>query len=49
LNKIKDNIMSTKTPNYGIVYVLTNPAIPDMVKIGMTNRDTVEVRIIKPK
>jgi hypothetical protein len=37
--------MSTKTNNYGIVYVLTNPAMPDMVKIGMTNRDTVDARM----
>ena len=32
--------MSSTPHNYGIVYVLTNPAMPDLVKIGMTNRDT---------
>jgi len=37
--------MTTKTTNYGIVYVLTNPAMSDMVKIGMTNRDTVDARM----
>ena len=37
--------MSTKTNNYGIVYVLTNPAMPDIVKIGMTNRDTIDARM----
>lgn len=37
--------MSPKQPNYGIVYVLTNPAMPGMVKIGMTNRDSVDVRM----
>ena len=37
--------MSAKKNNYGIVYVLTNPAMPDMVKIGMTNRDSVDVRM----
>jgi len=36
----------TPTPkNYGIVYVLTNPAMPDIVKIGMTNRDTIDARM----
>ena len=30
--------MSTKSNNYGIVYVLTNPAMSDMVKIGMTKK-----------
>ena len=37
--------MSTKTNNYGIVYVLTNPVMPDLVKIGMTNRDTIDARM----
>ena len=36
----------TPTPqNYGIVYVITNPAMPDIVKIGMTNRDTIDARL----
>ena len=33
------------TKNYGIVYVLRNSAMPDLVKIGMTNRDSVETRL----
>ena len=37
--------MSSKKQDYGIVYVLTNPAMPDMVKIGMTNRDTIDARM----
>ncbi len=37
--------MTTKKENYGIVYVLTNPAIPDLVKIGMTNKENVEARM----
>ena len=35
----------TTPNNYGIVYVLTNPAMPDLVKIGMTNRDTIDARM----
>jgi len=31
--------------NNGIVYVLTNPAMPDLVKIGITTRDKVDDRI----
>ena len=30
--------MSPKSNNYGIVYALTNPAMSDMVKIGMTKK-----------
>ena len=37
--------MSSKTINYGIVYVLTNPAMPDLVKIGMTNKENVDARL----
>jgi len=37
--------MSQKPNNFGIVYVLTNPAMPDMVKIGMTNRDSIDARM----
>src|SRR5574344_962788 len=37
--------MSLKTINYGIVYVLTNPAMPGLVKIGMTNRESVDARL----
>lgn len=35
----------TRPQNYGIVYVLTNPAMPDLVKIGMTNRNSVDARL----
>ena len=31
--------------NEGIVYVLTNPAIPNMIKIGITFSDDVKVRM----
>ena len=29
----------------GIIYVLTNPAMPRMLKIGMTTRDEIEIRM----
>lgn len=29
----------------GIVYVLTNPAMPNIVKIGMTNRENLDARM----
>jgi len=37
--------MSTKQENYGIVYLLTNPAMPGLVKIGMTTREDVKQRM----
>ena len=37
--------MSQKTINYGIVYGLTNPAMPGLVKIGMTNKESVDARL----
>lgn len=37
--------MSTQETTYGIVYVLTNPAMPDIVKIGMTSRESMDARL----
>lgn len=34
-----------KYPNKGIVYVLTNPAMPGLVKIGMTTRLDIDTRM----
>jgi len=32
-------------PTQGIVYILTNPAIPNMIKIGMTSQEDVKIRM----
>lgn len=37
--------MANKETNYGIVYLLTNPVMPGLVKIGMTTRDDLDVRM----
>ncbi len=34
-----------ESDNIGIIYVLTNPAMPGIVKIGKTSRDTVHTRL----
>lgn len=37
--------MTNETEAGGIVYVLTNSAMPDLVKIGLTSRNSVEGRL----
>lgn len=32
-----------KQPDVGVVYVVTNPAMPGLVKIGSTKRDDVSL------
>lgn len=34
--------MVKKQNNKAIVYVLTNPAMPSLVKIGMTTRESID-------
>ena len=42
---IQINIMMAKQDNKGIVYVLTNSAMPGLVKIGMTTRESIDTRM----
>ena len=34
-----------KEENFGYVYVLSNPVMPDLVKIGMTERENLDARL----
>lgn len=38
-------IMAKQDNNKGIVYVLTNSAMPGLVKIGMTTRESIDTRM----
>ena len=44
-NKSILNMMNGKNSDVGIVYVLSNPAMPKMVKIGQTKRDKIDARL----
>ena len=40
-----DRQMTEEPKEYGIVYVLTNPAMNGLVKIGKTSRESVDHRL----
>ncbi len=40
-----NNVLMAKQNNKGIVYVLTNSAMPGLVKIGMTTRESIDSRM----
>ena len=39
-----NSLLMKNNKNQGYVYLLTNPAMPGIVKIGMTHRDQLDAR-----